>query len=430
MKWISDTSKQLFLGVFLTSFFVGAVSGAVFGTLGASMMSFSLNKTLNRVLSASLFEPRSIDPFTTGTNKDGTNKEGAIVGDNNTSPSVVDAVRRIEPAVVSIVATKDVPKVSQIPLNNMFGDDFFKQFFGVPQVPQGSTGTEKRKVGGGTGFFITSDGLLLTNKHVVADEGADYSVLLNNGKELPAKVLARDSVNDLAIIKVDGSNFATVVFGDSNRLELGETVVAIGNALGEFRNTVSVGVISGLSRSITASGSPLGAEQLSGVIQTDTAINSGNSGGPLINLRGEVIGVNTAVSTQGQNIGFAIPSNEVKQVVESVKKFGRIVRPYLGVRYVLVDDAIAKDNNLPVSYGALVIHGERSTDLAVSPGSPADKAGIKENDIILKIGDEKISVDNPLVKIITKYNVNDKVTLTVLHQGEEKEVQVTLIERK
>ncbi|PJE76180.1 hypothetical protein COV04_00960 [Candidatus Uhrbacteria bacterium CG10_big_fil_rev_8_21_14_0_10_48_11] len=351
---------------------------------------------------------------------------------------VVAAVRKLEPAVVSIVISKDVPKVQAAPSPfSFFPDQFFGNLFGqLPQQPamppssSDSGGTQKQEIGGGTGFFVASDGLLVTNKHVVADENADYTVLLNDGRKLPAKVLARDPANDLAVAKVEGSDFPTVTFGDSDKLDLGQTSIAIGNALGEFRNTVSVGVISGLSRSITASGSLFGTEQLSGVIQTDAAINSGNSGGPLANLNGEVIGINTAVAAGGQNIGFAIPSNEVKRVVENVKKNGRIVRPFLGVRYVIIDDTLAQKDQLPVSYGALIVRGQQTTDLAVTPGSPADKAGLKENDIILEVAGTKIDTDHPLSTLLAKYNVGDHVPLKVMSAEETRTVTATLVERK
>lgn len=408
----SERLNSTIFTVFLLSFIVGSVSGAAFGVLGSVMINGAAKGELASLITPWRFQRQP-------TIKD--NVAGAT-GD------IVNVVRRSLPSVVSIVITKDVPIYRN--LNTFpFGFDPFSDFFGAPQQPQ-SQGTEKQKIGGGTGFFVSADGLILTNKHVIADESADYTVILNNGKEYKATVVGRDSANDLAVLKIIGANFPTLPLGDSSNLELGQSVIAIGNALGEFGNTVSTGVVSGLSRSITASGTGIGTEQLVGVLQTDAAINPGNSGGPLLNSNGEVIGINTAVATGAQNIGFAIPINEAKQVIESVKKTGRIVRPFLGVRYVIITPELAKAQNLTVDYGALIVRGESQTDLAIVPGSPADKAGIVENDIILEISGQKITVDNPLAQAITRYGVGDKVPLKILHRGEEKNIEVTLAERK
>ncbi|OGF18455.1 hypothetical protein A3I35_00610 [Candidatus Falkowbacteria bacterium RIFCSPLOWO2_02_FULL_45_15] len=341
--------------------------------------------------------------------------------------AVVDAVEKVNPAVVSIIITKDLPKLEQF-YYNPFGDDpFFRDFFGndflVPGTRQ--NGTQKQEVGGGTGFIISAEGLIVTNKHVVTDEQAEYTVLMNDEKKYPAKALARDPVNDLAILKIDAKDLPTVELGDSSDLKVGQSVIAIGNALGEFRNTVSVGVISGLARSITAGGAGV-SEELTNIIQTDAAINPGNSGGPLLNIAGQVIGINTAVAQGAQGIGFAIPINEVKNSIETVKQEGKIVRPWLGVRYVRLTEDIATQNNLAITEGALVIRGEQRTDLAVIPGSPADKAGIAENDIILEVNGEKLTGKNILAKEVGKYKPGQEITLKVWHKGETKDVKVRL----
>lgn len=216
----------------------------------------------------------------------------------------------------------------------------------------------------------------------------------------------------------------------SSLLKVGQKVIAIGNALGEFSNTVSTGVISGLSRSIVASGGSSGSEELTDVIQTDASINPGNSGGPLLDISGKAIGINTAIATGAQNIGFAIPINEVKTVVDSVREFGKIVRPWLGVRYVQINKTIKEENGLAVDYGALISRGEKISDLAVIPGSPADKAGLFENDIILEVNGTKIDEKNPLNRTIAKFKSNDEITLKVLSKGKEREVKVKLEERK
>lgn len=349
--------------------------------------------------------------------------------------AVIKVVNEASAAVVSIIITKDLPIIEEYYINP-FGSDF-PFGFGIPQYRQ--KGTQKQEVGGGTGFIISEDGMILTNKHVVLDEEADYTVLTNDGKKYPAKVLARDPVQDLAILKIDkektvneqglftSASFPVVKLGDSDKLQIGQTVIAIGNALGEFRNTVSVGVISGLGRTITASGGGL-IETLEDVIQTDAAINTGNSGGPLLNLKGEVIGVNTATVSGAQNIGFTIPINKAKKDIEQIKNLGKIVYPFLGVRYVLITENIQKENNLPVSYGAWVVKSEEG-EPAIFPGSAAEKVGLKEGDIILEFNGEKITQENALAKIIMKYNPGDGVVLKILREGKEKIVEVTLDER-
>jgi S1-C subfamily serine protease len=254
--------------------------------------------------------------------------------------------------------------------------------------------------------------------------------LTNDGQKYPAKVLALDPVQDLAVIKIDKTNLPTLNLGDSDKIEIGQSVIAIGNALGEFRNTVSVGVISGLQRSIAASdGMDQSSEQLDNVIQTDAAINPGNSGGPLINLLGEVVGINVAVAQGAQNISFALPINIAKRDIDQVQKQGKITVPYIGVRYVLVTPELKAQNNLSVDYGALILPGQNQGELAVVPGSPADKAGLVENDIILEADGQKITTDNTLSQIIQKHNVGDTITLRVLHAGQEKTVKVVLGER-
>jgi S1-C subfamily serine protease len=363
---------------------------------------------------------------------------GSTISTVNEESAVISVVDKISPAVVSIIITKDLPKVKQN--YGPFGSNFFQQFFGdnnpfgqsAPQAPQDNSqggGTQKQEIGGGTGFIVSADGYIVTNKHVAADEAADYTVLMNNEKKYPAKVLARDTVNDLAILKIDATDLPTVEFGDSGNLKVGQSVIAIGNALGEFRNTVSVGVISGLLRSITAGGEGF-SENLTGVIQTDASINPGNSGGPLLNIAGQVIGIDTAVAQNAQGIGFAIPINELKKTIDSVKKNGKIVRPWLGVRYVMVDKALADANKLTVDYGALILRGTNRTDLAIVPGSPADKAGLEENDIILELNGKKIDSNNILANALNLLNPGDEIKLKVLHKGKKIEVKVKLEEMK
>lgn len=347
--------------------------------------------------------------------------------------AIIDAVDKVSPAVVSIIITKNLPIIERYYTVPNPGKDLFG--YNVPQYMYRQQGTEETEIGGGSGFIISADGYVVTNRHVVYDEEATYTVLLNDESKYETEVLARDSLTDMAILKIkleggEKREFPYVTLGDSSNLKPGQSVIAIGNALGEFRNTVSTGVISGLSRSVVASGGNFGRELLMGVIQTDASINLGNSGGPLLNLAGEVIGVNTAMAEGAQNIGFAIPVNEIKNSIESVRKHGRIIRPWLGVRYVMLNADIASQNSLNISEGALIVRGEQITDLAVVPGSPADKAGLVENDVILEINSVKITADNPLVKEINRYKPGDEITLKIIHKGEEKNINAKLDEMK
>ncbi len=253
---------------------------------------------------------------------------------NNSNPifssesAVIASVKKANPAVVAITISKNVPIYERYfervpsPYQDFFGNNLD---FNIARIRQ--SGTEKLAVGGGSGFLVSADGYIVTNRHVVEDTDAEYAVFTNDGKTYIAKVIARDPVLDLAVIKIEGSEFPYLPFGDSDTLEVGQTVIAIGNALAEFRNTVSLGIISGLSRSIVASNQQGNREALDQLIQTDAAINQGNSGGPLLNLAGQVIGVNVAVATEAENIGFALSSNSVKNIVESVRTSGKIIRP-------------------------------------------------------------------------------------------------------
>ncbi|MCL5435469.1 MAG: trypsin-like peptidase domain-containing protein [Patescibacteria group bacterium] len=239
-----------------------------------------------------------------------------IIREKSQDDLLTAAVAKAAPAVVSIVISKDVPQL-EVVYQNPFGDDpFFKDFnIQVPVYQQ--KGTTYQKVGAGTGFLITADGYILTNKHVVSDDSADYTALTSDGKQYAAKVVYKDASNDIAVLKIEGSGFATVGFGDSASLKLGQTVAAIGNALGEYNNSVSTGIISGLDRTISATSSDGSVETLSGVIQTDAAINPGNSGGPLLDLQGHVVGVNVATVTGSNSISFSIPINVVKPIIRS-----------------------------------------------------------------------------------------------------------------
>lgn len=344
----------------------------------------------------------------------------------NQQEAITKVVQDVSPAVVSVIATKDLPVLEkQIQEFNPFGDLFPDFNFEVPQYIQ--KGTQKQEVGGGTGFIVSEDGLIVSNRHVVDIEGAEYTVLTNDGQKYPAKVLARDPVQDIAILKIEKNNLPIVRLGNSDNVQVGQSAIAIGNALGEFRNTVSLGVISGLKRSIVAS---MGnsAEQLEDLLQTDAAINSGNSGGPLLNLQGEVIGINVAMASNAQNIGFALPINLAKRDVEQVKKQGKISYPFMGIRYVIVTPQIKEEKKLSVDYGALILKGD-DNESAIEPNSPAEKAGLKENDIILETDRQKIDKEHTLAKIVQNHNIGDSLNLKVLRDGKEIIIKIVLGER-
>jgi serine protease Do len=389
----SKGNKNKFLKSVLVFFLIIAifVAGAV-GGVGGVLLFSAKNGDIAKKFGIPNFKDLAIPTVST---------QKVVVQE---SSAIIDTVNKVSSSVVSIKLKKTV--------QNIFG-----------QVYQSE--------GAGTGFVITSDGLILTNKHVVSDASATYTVVMLDGTTYDATVKSLDPVNDLAVIKVEARNLPVVELGDSDQLSIGQWVVAIGNALGQFSNTVTAGVISAKDRKIEASDASGGSsESLSGLLQTDTAINSGNSGGPLVNLAGQVIGINTAVASNAQGIGFAIPINAAKSAIESIKKTGKIVRPYLGVRYFEITPSVAKENNLSVDHGALVQRGNSLMDFAVVPGSPADKAGIVENDIILEIDGEKIDQDHSLLSLVQEHQVGEQITLKVLSKGKEKEVKITLEESK
>jgi S1-C subfamily serine protease len=332
----------------------------------------------------------------------------------NEESVVIDVAEKVSPSVVTVGITKTQRVL------DLFEWDPFMDPFGLFRQPKSRE--EKIKQDIGSGFIISADGLVVTNKHVVADTQAKYRVITKDDKEYEVKKIYRDPVNDLAILKIDASGLKPVELGDSDKLKVGQFVIAIGTALGQFRHTVTTGVISGLGRGITA-GSPFEGyvERLDNVIQTDAAINPGNSGGPLLNSAGQVIGVNVAVAAEGQNIGFALPINLVKESLANFEKTGRFERPFLGVRYRMIGQDLALLNDVP--QGAYVVE--------VVEGSPADKAGIKEGDIITKLDGQPVrEKDGGLAKLIAQKKIGEKVELTIWRDGEQKEVTAILEESK
>jgi len=335
---------------------------------------------------------------------------------------IVEVAKKVCPAVITIVISKDLTRVEGFYFFPFGGREFV--------VPKLEKEKKKTKIGGGSGFIVSPDGYVITSSHVVADVESNYTVILEPTKKYPAKVISRDPINDISILKIKAEDLPYLELGDSGKIELGEEVVAVGNALGEFHDTVSSGIISGMSRVITAfSGLTDRVAQLRGLIQTDAAINPGNSGGPLVNMEGKVIGINTAMVMGAQNIGFAIPINYAKKDLEEVKKYGKIKRPFLGVRYVLLNKVIAEKNKLPVDHGALIVR-ETLGESAVVKGSTADKAGLKEYDIILECNSEKITVKNPLDNILQKLKIGEEIKLKVLKEGKKITLKAKLEEKK
>jgi len=300
----------------------------------------------------------------------------------------------------------------------------FGEFFDV------SKGRKKVKIGGGSGFIVDKSGIILTNRHVIADPHAEYVAVLGN-KNYKVKILARDPINDIAILKIEAKNLPVLKLGDSSNLKLGQTAIAIGNALGSFQNTVSTGVISGLSREITAGDVLTGqTSKLRGLIQTDAAINPGNSGGPLIGLDGKAIGINAAMVFGAENIGFTLPINAAKKDLQELKKYGKIRQPFLGLRYFVLNKAIQQRYNFPVDYGALVLSENMPGGEAVVPGGPAEKAGLREGDIILVCQNKKVCEKDPLQYVLNKYKIGDEIKLKVLRNKKEIMLKVVLEEKK
>ena len=323
-----------------------------------------------------------------------------FIGQSREEDRIVSVVRSSNPAVVSIIITKS--------------------------VSAGGLFEAMREVGGGTGFLVSPDGLIVTNKHVVDDEDADYAVYTFDGKKYDAEVAAKDPTQDIAVLRIrDGREFPYLSFGDSSRLALGQTVIAIGNVFDQFKNSVSVGVVSGLSRSIVAGDNLGNTELLDNVIQTDAAINPGNSGGPLLDMNDRVVGVNVAIARGSDSVGFALPSNMVKSAVNSVLRNGRIVRPYLGVRYIQINEIVKDELDLPFDYGVLV-SSENEGQAAVNPGSPADRAGISGGDIILEVDGKELNEVTTLAGIFQTKNVGDIIELKFWHDGRIHNLKVKL----
>lgn len=280
----------------------------------------------------------------------------------------------------------------------------------------------------GTGMIVTSDGYVITNKHVA--EGADsITIIMESGDTYDdVKVVGLDPLNDVAYLKINGaSDLPTVTLGDSKTIAVGQPVLTIGNALGMYQNTVAQGIVSGLGRSLTAyDADGTNGENLSDLIQTDAAINPGNSGGPLVNAAGEVIGINTATSTDYNGLGFSIPISSAKGMLNGIIENGRAERAYIGVAYTSVTPDIAKAYDLPVRYGAYLRVSENSHSSAIVTGGPAYKAGLQDGDIITKIGGVQIGSAGSLSSLVSEYKVGDTIEIEYIRGTETRTTNVTL----
>ncbi len=330
--------------------------------------------------------------------------------------AVINVVKQASPAVVSIIITKDLPVIEEY-YTNPFGEIFGPNSPFNIQIPQyQQKGTQKQEVGGGSGFIVSSDGLILTNKHVVSGVGP-YTIVTRDGGKYEVKKIYRDPILDLAFVQVGSVGLKAVELGDSSKLKVGQTLIAIGNALGQFTNSVTTGVVSGLGRKVVAGDPFSGAsESLDNLIQTDAAINPGNSGGPLLNSKGQVIGVNVATTEGAQNIGFAIPVNIVKPLMDEFIQKGSVSRPFLGVHYKFISRDVAILNDVP--QGAYVQD--------VVAGGPAQKAGVKPGDIITKINKQAIDNESKLSEIVASSQIGSQLNLAIYRSGKEMNIAATL----
>lgn len=343
---------------------------------------------------------------------------------------ITNIIKKSLPAVVSIIATKSLRELEK----ELPAEIFPLLPFGMPDLKIPEDKIDVRgviEIGNGSGFIVDPTGIILTNKHVISDPEAEYEVLTSSGKKYKALVLARDPICDVAILKIPAIDLPTLKLGNSDKIELGETVMAIGNALGIFQNTVSKGIISGLSRNISPNeeNKETDIQQLRGLMQTDAAINPGNSGGPLINLKGEVVGINAAIISGAQNIGFAIPINSAKKDLKDVISFGEVRRPLLGIRYVNIDKNLKEKMRLPVEYGAIIV-GNKGTHEAVIKGSPAYKAGIKEGDIVIECNDQKITNAKNIQDVLETMSVGETMKMKLIRKGKVLKISIELSKRK
>jgi serine protease Do len=326
-----------------------------------------------------------------------------------------------ESQLISAIAKNVSPSVVSVDVTSQTSGN---SFFGFAPTQQQSAGT---------GIILSEDGYIVTNRHVVDSAATSVSVTLSDGTQFEdVQIIGRTADSDpldVAFLKIkdlQGKKLTAAKLGDASKVQVGDKVVAIGNALGQFQNTVTAGIISGFGRNVEAGDGYTSSETLQNLFQTDAAINEGNSGGPLVNISGEVIGINTAIAGNGaENIGFAIPINDIQGLIKSVLEKGKLERPYLGVRYITLTDDYAYEYNLSVKRGAYIVPSRQGVP-SISAGSPAEKAGLKEKDIITEIGGEKVDENHSLISLISKHAVGQEITLMIVRDGKTQEVKVTL----
>lgn len=370
------------VSVVLLAAFIGAL-------IGSGTMYLAIRDRLTATQSTSPVQPQNVVHV---------QAEGVRTVDIKTA--VTDAVGKVGPAVVTVI--------------NHLASRGFNPFSGqLESAPKAS----------GSGVFISKDGYLITNNHVVAGNKS-LEVILRDGRKLPAKLIGTDTFADLAVLKINETAPAALEFGNSDALKSGETVVALGSPLGEFQNTVTVGVVSATGRSLETGQ----AYKMEDLIQTDAAINRGNSGGPLVNLEGQIIGINTLVvrgdGSAGdvtEGIGFAIASNTVNAIARQLIDQGSVTRPYLGALWQLITPDIARRYQLPVEWGVYLTEVNRS--------DPAGRAGLREGDIITKIGNDSIDQNRPFINVLLRHKPGEPVQITYVREGRTRSVTVTLGKR-
>jgi len=373
-------TKRNFIILILIVAVISALGGGLMGGLLISRMqsqSFKESQEPGNDLESELFPIAS-------------EENTLVVDDTNIETSITGVVEQVGPAVVTVLGTVD--------------------------VPSGDGGTSPSEVSG-SGVFIKEDGYLITNEHVI-DGARDFQVILQDGQVLDASLIGSDVFSDLAVLKTEEPPPAVAALGNSDMLDPGETVVAIGSPLGMFMNSVTTGVVSGVGRSIN-SGRGYVIEDL---IQTDAAINQGNSGGPLVNLAGEVIGINNLVvrgsgrGTVAEGLGFAVPSNTVQAVTSQIIKTGDFLRPYLGVQWQPITPSISRMYDLATEWGVYVFD--------VQPGGPAEEAGIQKNDIITQVGDVFLDAENSFINVLFQYQPGDLLEIGLVRDGEERVIEL------
>lgn len=345
------------------------------------------------------------------------------INDKTSSLSAQKQYISSEGDLISSIADNESKSVVSI---NVKSEGTARNILGMP--------SNVRQESAGSGFIVSADGIIATNRHVVDKNATNISVTLSDGTRYDSvDVIGRTNDNDsldIAFLKIKdrkGKTLTPIKLGDSSKIKVGSKVIAIGNALGEFQNSVTYGIISGYGRNINAGSSAGGSDEaLTNLFQTDAAINEGNSGGPLVNLDGEVIGINTAIAGNAQGIGFAIPINDVKGLISGVLAKGKLEKPYLGVRYVALTDDYAYQYNLSVKRGAYLAPSSLSGSPAVLPGSPAEKVGLQEKDVITKVNGMPIDERNSLTGLLGGYKVGDTVTLEVVRDGKTQQIKATL----